>query len=341
VLRNLTTALKIDETASLEVMAAVAKSLHLNEESNADEEVDSRTAVDDLLSIFEGHLRAEKLISNVAGELRGKFTLLDYPAGADGELVGFIASAKPSVQIVDELSHLSIETHGDYTTCDDSASLTEVKIGLYEHCSGVAKWARKFAESCGLPEELISDLEIAGQLHDFGKADPRMQLWLYGGDDMRAARNGYELIAKSKEMSANDMAAMERARKKAGYPKGTRHEFLSVALADSSDHRFDGIHDPELVRHLIGTHHGYGRPFAPVVVCDNGIEVSVGDHNGVTLTSNTRHGLDRLDSGWVEQFWRLVRRYGPWGLAYLEALLRLADYARSGEEQNSGKSSAK
>jgi CRISPR-associated endonuclease/helicase Cas3 len=176
-------------------------------------------------------------------------------------------------------------------------------------------------------------LEVAGELHDFGKADPRMQMWLYGGNELRAAANDYKLIAKSKEMAANDKKAMEKAREDAGYPKGTRHEFVSVALMDSAGRAFDGVSDYELVRHLVGTHHGYARPFAPVVP-DEGVEVSIEDHGGRTLTANSHHGLERLDSGWVEQFWRLVRRYGPWGLAYLEALLRLADYARSGQEQN-------
>jgi len=343
VLCNLATALKIGERASEELGKAVARCLKFNNESNTDEEVDFRAVIHELLSILEGHFRTEKLISNVASELRGKGAmLLDYPAGAGGEPAGFIVSMKPNFKTVDESSHLSIETLGDYTTCDDTASLTETEdnIGLHEHCLGVGRWAREFAVRCGLPAALINDLEIAGQLHDFGKADWRMQLWLYGGDEIRAARNDYQLIAKSKEMSANDRAAMERARQKADYPKGTRHEFLSVALADSSNQLFAGVHDPELVRHLVGTHHGYARPFAPVV-CDNGIEVSLKDHNEVTLTANSRHGLDRLDSGWVEQFWRLVSRYGPWGLAYLETLLRLADYARSGEEQNNGKSSTK
>jgi CRISPR-associated endonuclease/helicase Cas3 len=340
VLLNLATALKIGEMASDEIADAVVKCLKFRDESTTAEEVDSHVAVDDVLSIIEAHFGTEKLISTAAKALYKRDKLLEYPAIAGEKSIGFIATVKPSVKGVDELSRLSIETHGDFTTCDDTASLTEVSIGLHQHCLGVGRWAREFAVRCGLPEGLISDLEIAGQLHDFGKADPRMQLWLYGGDEMRAARNGYELIAKSKEMSANDREAMESARKKAGYPKGTRHEFLSVALANSSDLPFARVHDPELVRHLIGTHHGYARPFVPVAG-DNGIAVSIKDHDEVTLTANSKHGLDRLDSGWVEQFWRLVRRYGPWGLAYLETLLRLADYARSGEEQNSGKSTAK
>ncbi len=47
--------------------------------------------------------------------------------------------------------------------------------------------------------------------------------------------------------------------------------------------------------------------------------------DGQHLSADVDHKLTPLDSGWVERFERLKRRFGPWELARLEAILRLAE----------------
>ena len=91
-------------------------------------------------------------------------------------------------------------------------------------------------------------------------------------------------------------------------------------------------HDRDLVLHLIGTHHGCGRPFFPVWDDEPGFTVLV-EAEGKSFETSSGKELARIDSGWVDRFALLNRRYGYWGLAYLEAILRRADCMQSRREE--------
>ena len=92
----------------------------------------------------------------------------------------------------------------------------------------------------------------------------------------------------------------------------------------------EDLHD--LVLHLIASHHGHCRPFAPVVFDEENVPVNFELCDQQILWRGPT-GLERLDSGVADRYWRLVRRYGWWGLAWFEALLRLADWRRSEWEE--------
>ncbi len=199
---------------------------------------------------------------------------------------------------------------------------TEVR--LHPHLKGCRDVAGRFARE--LPETLRATVARAAALHDIGKADPRFQAWLRGGNPV----NANDLIAKSRRAGQNS-GAIERARRLAGYPKGGRHELMSVALLDGHPEAFSKL-DFDLLLHLIGSHHGRCRPFAPVVKEDpNPVTVSY-----ASWAASSDHGLDRAGSGVCDRFWRLTRRYGWFGLAYLETLVRLADWRESDAEEERG-----
>ncbi len=220
----------------------------------------------------------------------------------------------------DALTWAAITGRGTFDQESVRASYT-TEVCLDVHLKGCERWAESFGRE--LPETVRNAVVRAASLHDIGKADPRFQAWLRGGNPVKPR----ELIAKSRR-SGQNRAAIERARQLAGYPKGGRHELLSLALI--AGHREDFVDaDFDLLLHLVGSHHGRCRPFAPVVEDTGPLQVS---HNGREAWSD--HRLESAGSGVCERFWLLTRRYGWYGLAYLEALVRLADHRQSEAEEN-------
>ena len=143
-------------------------------------------------------------------------------------------------------------------------------------------------------------------------------------------------LAKS-DLLPRDRTGFIIARDRSGFPRGGRHELISAGLIRQNPALLDGgskdgAHDPDLVFHLVGTHHGYARPFAPAIRDDANVSIKL---ETPLLIGNNRHGLESLGSGWTDQFWSLVQRYGYWGFCYLESILRIADHRQSQEEQES------
>lgn len=219
-------------------------------------------------------------------------------------------------------------TNDSFGDEDDATASGTVDVTLPSHLNGVGRFAERFARACGLPSRLVDALRCAGRLHDLGKADPRFQAILRNGNPW--ARG--PLLAKSGTIPQSRQG-YEVARTTARYPKGGRHELLSVRLAESAPDLLPS--DPllrDLVLHLVASHHGWCRPFAPVVMDDSPKQVSL-EFDGKRLAHSSDTQLERLDSGVSERYWRLTRHFGWWGLAWLETILRLADHRRSEWEE--------
>ena len=266
-------------------------------------------------------------LSKVAGEIIGEFNR--NKLGQACHIIDDNHLIVRGRRLIPELTR-----DADNFSDEDDASASGIShpnnkpVLLRNHLPGVQTFARRFASGCGLPDELVEAVASAGLLHDVGKVDPRFQSLLCGG----AYASGGELLAKSARMPRT-LAGRNSAYKNSGYPKGGRHELLSVRMAESAPDLLpenDGLND--LVLYLVASHHGYCRPFAPVVF-DEQNETFSFDLKGHNLHWRGPTGLERLDSGVADRYWRLVRRYGWWGLAWLEALLRLADWQRSEWEE--------
>jgi CRISPR-associated endonuclease/helicase Cas3 len=195
---------------------------------------------------------------------------------------------------------------------------------LRSHLAAVRDQVGSYADGLGLAAPLSDALRIAARAHDLGKADPRFQAFLRRG----VREIGAEPIAKS-EFGTEDRGTARIAAQLAELPRHWHHEVASVAILEDAvaSRRLafpEGV-DPDLVAHLVAAHHGRdrehpavpegGAPSRPFHVAIDGIEG--------TARGDSEDGWG--EGEWLRRFVRVNQRYGAWGIAYLEAVLMLAD----------------
>lgn len=176
---------------------------------------------------------------------------------------------------------------------------------LSEHQSWAAERATAIGRRLGLPDEYIRALSIAARLHDEGK---RAQRWQRAFRAERDAKK-FKVVGQPLPFLAKTRGPINQA-----VLGEYRHEFGSLPYAQQ-DAEFNKLSTDmqDLVLHLIAAHHGFARPLIKTKGCE--------DAPPSALEERAQHVALR--------FARLQKRWGPWGLAWWEALLRAADVQAS------------
>jgi CRISPR-associated endonuclease/helicase Cas3 len=191
----------------------------------------------------------------------------------------------------DNVEVIPIET---WTTEESRATSLNEQL-LADHQSLAEKIALAIADAIGLTGDNKKVLGIAARLHDEGKKAKRWQL------AFNAPRDG-GVYAKTR--GPINQSVLDNY----------RHEFGSL-MEIPKDAGFGALPKDlqDLVLHLVAAHHGYARPVIATTGCE--------DAPPSALEGRAREVALR--------FARLQKRWGPWGLAWWESLLRAADQQAS------------
>jgi CRISPR-associated endonuclease/helicase Cas3 len=195
---------------------------------------------------------------------------------------------------------LAIDGWAGEAATEDERAEAERQQRLEEHQEWAAECAREIATRLGLDRKYEDLLALSARLHDEGKRAARWQ---------RAfnAPIGGRPYAKTKGPIDFDIL------------DGYRHELGSLPYVEAHD-EFKALStdDQDFVLHLIAAHHGFARPVIGTSGCDDAPPSIVGERaRAVAL-----------------RFARVSKRWGPWGLAWWEALMRAADQTASRRNQH-------
>lgn len=191
------------------------------------------------------------------------------------------------------------------------------------HQRSVEVRAEQFLDVLGMPDALREDVALAARHHDDGKKDRRFQRLLHYRLPEPDQYDSSTYLAKSR---FRVVAVEQRLRRELDL-QGWRHEQRSAADVWANRDAYHA-HDAELVTRLAGTSHGHGRS----CFRDNAerlIPQSVMAQSSdpdLDMASIRKSAEALFDGGlWERIITRTNARYGMWGVAYLEAILRSAD----------------
>lgn len=254
----------------------------------------------------------------------GMTLLLRAADGGYDEAIGFDAALKkPPVSVYAPKTSLPED--------EDRSSRQNKPIALSEHLGHVAGQAADLCDAVG--ETSHRDFVVrAGRWHDLGKAHHVFDATMHACESAPAG-----FLAKSPCSGRHSRRFF-------------RHELVST-LGWLAQH--DGEPDADLIAYLIVAHHGKVRMSLramPTEEAGKGVKRFArgiwegdilpaldfdGEHSNKTTLKLALMEIGEGEQGasWTERVLKLLDQYGPFQLAWLETLVRLADWRASAEEQ--------
>lgn len=261
----------------------------------------------------------------------GAFLVADDAAGGYDPQLGWSPSSKAPVEPI------TTERQGPATSgfAEDRGSCAGRWVTLEEHLADAQREAEGLVAQVGPLPGLSGDhtqaVVDAALWHDLGKAHP-------------------EFVDRLKKAGVppDPDAIYAKSDKDGPRPNKTfRHELASALMLLAHEDLLAGSRDPFLVTYLVAAHHGKVRMTIRSSRSDRGRKTVLGvadgsttvatpvPPDGMTMPPTTVHldviGIGTSEAGpsWQHRAARLLDDLGPFRLAFLEALVRMADWRAS------------